>query len=922
MKTNLLCLMMFTFSTLSVIAQSDISYNTQNVKSYSYSNNVLLLNCENGVIEIQAFTEDIIKIAMHDDFITNNDTSYSVILKPFQLKINFLNKGDYLEYATDSVTIKINKSPLKLSYFRDGKLFLKDTINNFFRFAPYNYSGVSFKIDSNESIYGQGERALPINKRNGGVTMFNANRWGYEWGYPNCLNLNVPFIISSGNYGVLFDNSGYSILTIDVRFKDVIEFTAISNKFSTYIIAGSSFSDIFNKYTDLTGKQPLPPRWALGYIQSRAYYYDDKELNGIMDRMIDEEFPIDGVVMDMSWFGSVNEMSSFEWNKNNFPDPIGLINNLKDKGINTVLISEPYVAANLNNFKEAIDKKLYAGDSSGKPLLVDLQNTPGFLLLDLTKREAVDWFWSKYKTRSEENIGGWWCDGGEPDCENTTALYSNGKTPIQIHNIYSNLWLEMLYVGYKKDFPDQRPFFMTRAGWAGIQRFGAYPLCGDVARTFGGLKAMIPVMLSASMSGTCYLHSDAGGYGPFDNVFHQELYARWILLGAFSPIMRVHLAGPIPAEPIFYDDSIKSIVRDISNLRYELLPYNYTLSYINSTAGTPLMKPINYYEPSNKVISDINDEFLWGDNFLVAPIVDSVFKREIFFPSGRWIDYFDGKIFEGGTKHEFDVPLNKLPLFVKSGSIIPMAPRMKNNVQYKYDTLIVKYYPDTLSPKSKFTLYIDDGLSAHSLEKEQFDLVSFNSIVNAASINLKVKKTGKSFINAPKAMNLTFKIYKIPFKPGMILLNNSKMKIVKSFKEYFQNEQSAFYVDDSKELWFHYNWNFDSTDILITDSIDDIENKQKIDSDLYLKRIYPNPFNDFLAIEYCVENPVMLDFKFYSITGDLIYQKHIDHSIAGQFEFLWNCRDEAGNKIASGFYVCKISNRASGIYQTNFIIKK
>ena len=224
-----------------------------------------------------------------------------------------------------------------------------------------------------------------------------------------------------------------------------------------------------------------------------------------------------------------------------------------------------------------------------------------------------------------------------------------------VHNVYSQFWAQMLSDKYKQEYPNQRLFNLIRSGYAGMQRYSTFPLSGDIQRSYDGLKTQVQIMLSMGMSGVAYSHSDLGGFtgGPKN----PELYTRWLQYGAFCPIMRAHGEG-VPAEPIFYDSKYKNIVRDYINLRYKLLPYNYTLSYENTTTGIPIARSINFYEPENTSISNVCDEYFWGDNFLVAPVFEAnATSRNVIFPKGKWINYWTNEIYNGNSTTKVDVPL-------------------------------------------------------------------------------------------------------------------------------------------------------------------------------------------------------------------------------------------------------------------------
>lgn len=912
-RYNALYILFFLVICHSEFFAQDKTFDSQNCISVERKNNSLLLNCDKSIIEIKAIKNDIIKVIFHDDFRIECDSSYGVLEQKDTEYAKINEFTDRITFETDDIRLLIDKRPLSLKFYRGNKLIISDTSGGFYRYEKYDYKGVKFALKENENIYGLGSRALPVNKRNQRAYLNNVNRFGYEWGRESSLNMNIPFLVSSENYALLFDNHMSSIVQTDIDGKNILNYTTLGGKFSYFVIFGDDFSQIYKTYTELTGRQPLPPRWVLGYIQSRSYYNTDEEVRQVFDSMKTENFPVDAVVFDLSWF---TKMGDFEW-RNTFSAPDSFIREFRERGIDFVLIGDLYISPYSKYYDEVLDKKLCTFDSAGNPTKSRIFSVHGFLLLDLTNPETRDWWWEIYRKRTAEGIQGWWCDGGEPDEHPPQIIHYNGKSAAEMHNVYSNIWLDMLYKGYQRDFPDIRPAFFCRAGWTGIQRYGPLHLCGDEARSWGALKGMIPVMLSSAMSGISYLHSDAGGYAPRDHDFHNELYIRWLQLGTFSPVMRVHLAGPVPAEPIFYIDTVKTIVRKMAEMRYQLLPYNYTCAYENSSTGLPIMKPINFYEPKNSDIANINDEFLWGENLLVAPVVDSVYQREVFFPKGKWIDFFDGKKYEGDSSYSFDVPLDRLPLFVKSGSFIPMAPKRMNTKSYNADTLIIRYYPAEDSSETYYTLFNDDGKSPNSLESNSYELVSFNGSTNSSEIQLRISDSGFTFPSAPKQRNLIFRIFSDKFVPGSVDIENKKVNLFKSINDYLAAETAAYYDAESGEIFIRFNWDGTNTRIMIKAIIINVEEN---DYNISSNQPEPNPFAENFTINYLLKENTDIELSLYSISGQRVFRKSEHNKGAGIHSFCWS--NEYKEELPIGIYVLRILDLKSWESKNFKIIKK
>jgi len=896
-------------------------YIEKHYQNHQFNGNQLLITTDGGLIEIEAWSESVIKIGYHFDYKPDLAPTPSVISNPKTVLASISETDTAINYETDSMSVIIHKHPLMMEYYRNGRLLTKDTLFGFFYYDRLSYHGIKLALKSNEKIYGCGSQAQDINRRFFSRTFSQTNRWGYEWDYPYNLNFAVPFFISSNNYGMYFDSYSRGMLDIDESNENVFSYNAIHSKFLFFLISGNEFNDIYREYTHLTGRQPLPPRWSLGYLQSKAYYFNKEEVNKVINDMRNADFPLDAMILDATWFGSFYNVGNMTWDTSSFPNYPKMIQDYKQEGIRIIPHTVIYVSPKSTHYDYLNNSNLICTDTFKKPVYCTLQNIDSFLLYDLTNPATLIWFWDLYKKRTEEGVSGWWCDSGEPEIHPVSTIHHNGKSSYVMRNFMNFLWLEMLYNGFKKDFPDMRPFFMTRSGWAGAQRFGAFPLCGDEARSWKGLKAMIPVMLGASMSGISYLHSDVGGFAPLDNITNPELYLRWFQLGAFSPIMRAHTVNPVPSEPVYYDDKIQNITRKYAHLRYAFLPYNYTMSYLNSSSGIPIIKPINYFEPHNDEIANINDEFIWGDNIIAAPIVDSVFERVVYLPEGKWIDWFTGEKFIGNNSYNIDVPLEKLPLYVRSGSIIPNADKMRNTKNYRADSLIFYYFADTAKSHSSFKMFNDDGLKPNSMESGLYEFIEISAELkqNEIVMNLDHIKTDKRW-SSTDVRDIKLCIKKIPFKPGTLRLNGRHIKIESSFNLVNSDTKYAVHLENNRELWIHFAWDNDSTSIMINDVIDSI-NQPVENPDINIGHIVPNPFSDNMNLQYSLNISDDLIFKIYDITGKQIAESYVTHNYPGVFEFKWDGKANSGAESTPGVYFVDIKSLETNKSFTRILIK-
>lgn len=772
-----------------------------NYISHQVVNGVLEVKGENALIRIQAITKSIVKVAYFPAGIAQEDTTFSVVLKPTQVDVKFYESNDFMDFYTGEFTVRINKFPLRLGYRRMGK---DNTPNTFFNdengfYTELNSKGFRFAMQADEAFYGSGSRATDYNKRGQKFASYNTANYGYKIGAPT-LNVNIPFLVSTSLYGIYFENFTAGYFDIGATDKNVLDYKVESGNLSYYLVNGNSFDEIVSNYTLLTGRQPLPPRWALGFIQSKYGYKSDKEALKIVEKLRKENFPIDGLVLDLYWFGSPQTMGNLDWDRKKFKHPELLIKKLDDMGVKLIPITETFIAKTSTNFDYLDKNKLLTKNKEGNSYIIQNFWAGPSGLLDIYNPEAREWMWKKYKSQIDMGIGGWWCDLGEPESHPEGMIHSLGNARY-VHNIYSQFWAQLLADKYKQEYPNQRLFNLIRSGYAGMQRYSTFPWSGDIQRSYDGLRTQVQIMLSMGMSGVAYTHSDLGGFtgGPKN----PELYTRWLQFGAFCPIMRAHGEG-VPPEPIYYDKKYESIVRDYVKLRYSLLPYNYTLSCENTSSGIPIARAINFYEPENTSLNNICDEYFWGSEFLIAPVFTAnSTQRKVIFPSGKWINFWNDSIYEGNSSATVYAPLEQMPIYVKAGSIIPTTPACMSTKFYKSDSLLVYVYPDASQVNSHFNMFEDDGVNPKSIENKAFETLDFSMEVKEA-IEIKIKRGPETYASAPQQRCITYCIKRQQKSPKSVVLNQDANLELMSESQFKSSAKGAYFNAKEKALYVRF----------------------------------------------------------------------------------------------------------------------
>lgn len=640
---------------------------------------------------------------------------------------------------------------------------------------------LSLSVTGSGSFYGAGERGHSFNLRGDSLVVFNRQNYGYTKGDPRIsqMNITMPLFLSTDGYAILFDDFAAS----EMILSDPIVYTTESPAPVSWVFVngGGTLPGVSKALSDVVGRQKLPPFWSLGYITSKYGYRDQRETLGVIDTLRTQGYPVDGIVLDLYWYGKEEDMGRLDWDPDQWPDHKAMLRQLADDNVNLVAISQPYVLRNgrgLENFNDLSSRGMLALDSLGATHDVTIWVGEGGML-DVSNPDTRAWLSDRYRSLTDEGVTGWWGDLGEPEVHPETIFHRNGLTARQYHNRYGNDWSRIISDLFESNYPDRRLMTLMRGGTIGLQRYSVFPWSTDVSRSWGGLQPQVTIMLNSGLSGLGYMSHDVGGFAiDEDNPVDPELYVRWLQLGLFSPVLRTHAQQV--AEPYKYPDQ-QDIILPLIRERYAWLPYNYSLAYLNATQGLPLVRPLGYYSPDPSLYDDIDDEYLWGPDILVAPVMtQGATSRTIIFPAGtdRWIDRSDpSTVFApGDTVHSYPAPLSVLPLFVREGAFIPRADYPMTSVaDYDPSRYTVDYYPLPGS-RSSFTMFDDNRLDPSSIEKGEYRLITFegDELPDGSSLSLNVSSAG-SYPGAPDLTSVTLVIHGISSAPASVTVDGRRV---------------------------------------------------------------------------------------------------------------------------------------------------
>ena len=703
--------------------------------NYIIEKNVVKINFENGSSYVKIINDEIINFFIPNVSEERNSKAIDKLnYKETKFSVRFI--GQLLTISTKSLVVKIYAGFNIDIYDKDGNALCEDyrlERDPFIRrkgdYELAESEGhdlskknkdtiyIAKKMEDDMHFYGLGEKTGHLDKK-----YYHYKNWNTDNPNPHGetfeqLYKSIPFFVNfrkDKSFGIFFDNTFETNFDFGKENSNYYYFSAAGGNTDYYFIYGPSVKNVIEGYTYLTGTTPLQQLWTLGYRQCRWSYSPELRLWEVAEEFRKRDIPCDTIYLDIDY---MDEYRVFTWDKNKFPHPEKTIRELKEEGFKVVTIIDPGVKVdnNYSVYKEGIENNYFAKDKNGQVY----ENVvwpgkavyPNFLSSDVQK-----WWSSNQKILTDSGVSGIWNDMNEP------ASF-NGPLPDDIefneddkvvyhkeaHNVYGQLMCKATYKGIK-DATKKRPFVVTRACYAGIQK---YSTCwtGDNQSTWEHLRMAVPMLMNMGISGVAFCGTDVGGFG-FD--CSKELLSRWVQVGAFTPLFRNHSSmGTRDQEPWAFDKMTEDINRKYIKLRYSLLPYLYDCMKICEDTGIPVMKPLILNYEADKETYEINDEFLFGDNILVSPVLEQgKDKKMVYLPNGdKWIDFWDNKEYDGGQYIIKDAPIDICPIFVKASSVIPSY-EVQNYVGEKViDTLKLNIYLSNDDNNFEYTHYVDDGKS-------------------------------------------------------------------------------------------------------------------------------------------------------------------------------------------------------------------
>jgi len=770
---------------------------------------------DNGAELIVSFiSEKTLRISVRFDKSEEFDKSYAIEeIRYKNVTASFEESSDFYMISSDRISVKIYKSDLSIEYIRNGKIIT--SVKEIGKDCEQVYC--IHGMTENEHFYGLGEDndAYLGNMDRRGTTRDMVTGQRINIGHVTA-DIPVTFFMSTGEnspYGIFADSSYHMNFDMGKTNTDEYSWSADGGSFVYYLFDGDNFGDILNEYTNLTGKPSLPPLWALGYIQCKCSYWCWDEIDEIIDTFKEKNIPLDCIVFDFDW---AEDFHNFKWNKRWKGISPQKISEYRKDGLHFMVSnSGPMIRKDSSVFQSALDAGILAKDKDGNTVTCGHY---GGELMDFTNPDIKEWIKPKLENLLDEGVESWWLDLTEPEGDPDGTQYHDGDKE-KVHNIFSLMNSKLYNEITLEHNPEKRPFILTRTGTAGIQKYNVSIWSGDVFSDYKTFSAHIPEALNTTMSGIPMWTSDSGGFmsstsNSADNrniykndaASHAALYERWLQFAAFCPVMRVHHAGQ--SSPFVFGEMLTNNIAHYIRLRYRLVPYIYSYGYRTHITGEPLIRALVFDYPNDKNVLDIKDEFLFGKEILVAPVTEEkVTERTVYFPEGEWYDWDYGYKYEGGKSYNIYAPQNRIPVFVKGGSVIPMADQVYNTKDIDRKKINLLIYP---KGTSSFTLYADDGIS-YDFEKGRCTetlIECTEEIGDSTKINI----TNTNLLYAPE--EYFFEIH-VNAKPVNVAYGRTEL-VNYGYKNLLKKAETGWYYDDfNRVLYIKIKSNAEKPDELV-----------------------------------------------------------------------------------------------------------
>lgn len=614
-------------------------------------------------IEITSPGPDMVKVNMVHFKRKAVGPSFDLYEKPSTFE--YSETDDYLDATTGRLTVRIYKQKWLIEYLKEGELISSTGHRNLGYMKvedDQNYMREQLSIGIGESIYGLGERFTPFIKNGQTVDIWNEDGGtSTEQSYKN-----IPFFLSSKGYGVLVNHSEKVSFEIGSEKVSKLQFSVPGESLEYILIAGDSIKNVLTNYTTLTGKPGLPPAWSFGLWLTTSFTtnYDEATVTSFINGMRERDIPLHTFHFDCFWMKEF-EWCNFEWDKEVFPDPVGMLQRLKDLGLHICVWINPYIGQKSPLFDEGVANGYFIKDETGDTWQWDLWQ-PGMAIVDFTNPAACAWYESKLERLMDMGVDSFKTDFGERIPVNCS--YYDGSSPEKMHNYYAYLYNKVVFNLLEKRRGKNEATLFARSASVGSQQFPVH-WGGDCTSEFESMAESLRGGLSLCLSGFGFWSHDIGG---FESTSTPDVYKRWAAFGLLSTHSRLHGSSSYRV-PWAYDEESVDVVRFFTKLKCSLMPYLYGSAIETSKSGVPMMRAMVLNYEKDLICQTLDRQYCLGDSLLVAPILNPNGTVDYYLPEGTWTNYITNEVVEGGKYQHEEHGYLSLPLMVPSNTLLPVG---------------------------------------------------------------------------------------------------------------------------------------------------------------------------------------------------------------------------------------------------------
>lgn len=755
------------------------------VKGYRQEANNFYFTDGHAEVEVKVVSDEIIRVRLAPSGQFLEEFSYAVPQTDKRVEVfSFAEDENSYRVKTNTVTCVINKANFHIAFEdRKGKIYNRDHAPMHWEENP-DFGGYYVYCTKTafpeEGFYGLGDKPTHLNVRGRRFVNWNSDTYSFQFNQ-DPLYRSIPFYIGLNEgqaYGIFFDNTFKTYFDFAAESHDQTSFWSEGGELQYYYIHGPNMIDVVKRYHTLTGTHYLPPMWALGYHQCRWSYYPESKVKDLARNFRERQIPCDAIYLDIDYMDGYR---CFTWNKHHFPDPKRMIKELADDGFRTVVIIDPGIKVDNNYwvFREGKENHFFC--RRGDDYFMEGFVWPGRCQFpDFTNEKVREWWGGLFEGLVDAGVAGVWNDMNEP------AVFGRGTFPDDVrhnydgyrgshrkaHNVYGMQMVRATYEGLKKLFHKRRPFTITRAAYAGTQRYASV-WTGDNIATWEHLRLGVLQLQRLSVSGMPFCGTDIGGFsGEPDG----ELFTRWIQFGVFSPFMRAHSAGDTAErEPWSFGPEFEAINRKFIELRYKLLPYIYSVFWEQTNYGFPILRPITFLEQDIVTNMPREEEFAFGDKILVSPVLHPNQQSKIvYLPAGKWYYYWNDAAYEGKQEIEVETPIDEMPMFIRGGTVLPEYPVMQYVDEKPIDSLKLRVYYSNNETNSY--LYEDHG---DTFAYEQHIYLEKKFVVKGSRTDLTITQDVEGMFSE-RYDTYDLALIGLPFSATTLLVDGKKMSLTRN----------------------------------------------------------------------------------------------------------------------------------------------